>query len=68
MTHLTTTTDGSAGDKLMLAQNSIMKARVYIWLEGQDPDCIDTASTGKSIDIVLGFTKPAPNTSSSSGT
>ena len=68
MTHLTTTTDGSAGDNLKLAQNSIMKARVYIWLEGQDPDCIDTASTGKSIDIVLGFTKPAPNTSSSSGT
>ena len=45
-------------DKLTLAPNSVMKARVYIWLEGQDPDCIDTASTGKSIDIVLGFTKP----------
>lgn len=49
-------------DKLTLEQNSVMKARVYIWLEGQDPDCIDTASTGKSIDIVLGFTKPAVNT------
>lgn len=48
-------------DKLTLEQNSVMKARVYIWLEGQDPDCIDTASTGKSIDIVLGFTKPAVN-------
>lgn len=48
-------------DKLTLAQNSVMKARVYIWLDGQDPDCIDTASTGKSIDIVLGFTKPAVN-------
>ena len=47
------------GDNLMLAQNAVMKARVYIWLEGQDPDCIDTASTGKSIDVVLGFTKPA---------
>ena len=51
-----------AGANLMLQQNSIMKARVYIWLEGQDPDCIDTASTGKSIDIVLGFTKPAVET------
>ena len=50
------------GANLMLQQNSIMKARVYIWLEGQDPDCIDTASTGKSIDIVLGFTKPAVET------
>ena len=44
--------------KLTLAQNSIMKARVYIWIEGQDVDCIDTASTGKQIDINLGFTKP----------
>ena len=50
---------GASDDKLTLQQNSIMKARVYIWLEGQDPDCIDTASTGKSIDMVLGFTKPA---------
>ena len=50
-------TDGST--TLTLQQNAVMKARVYIWLEGQDPDCIDTASTGKSIDIVLGFTKPA---------
>lgn len=50
---------GSDSDNLLLKQNSVMKARVYIWLEGQDPDCIDTASTGKSIDVVLGFTKPA---------
>ena len=51
--------DGST--KLQLKQNCVMKAKIYIWLEGQDPDCIDTASTGKSINIVLGFTKPAVN-------
>lgn len=63
MTDMTpSSTDGSAtGGSLTLKGNSVMKARVYIWLEGQDPDCIDTASTGKSIDIVLGFTKPAVN-------
>ena len=69
---VTIKTDGTVGaatdmtdinsTNLMLKQNCVMKARVYIWLEGQDPDCIDTASTGKSIDIVLGFTKPAVNT------
>ena len=62
---VTTATDMTAVDKstqLILKQNSVMKARVYIWLEGQDPDCIDTASTGKSIDIVIGFTKPAVET------
>ena len=32
--------------QLMLYQNKIMKARIYIWLEGQDADCNDTASTG----------------------
>ena len=47
------------GDSLMLSPNAIMKARIYIWLEGQDPDCIDTASTGKSLDFEIGFTKPA---------
>lgn len=41
-----------------LKGNAITKARVYIWLEGQDPDCIDTASTGQSLDFVLSFTKP----------
>ena len=50
------------GAEIKLAQNAVMKARVYIWLEGQDPDNVDTASTGKSIDIVLGFTKPEVTT------
>lgn len=61
---VTTATDMTnlGGDSLMLVQNAVMKARVYIWLDGQDPDCIDTASTGKSIDVVLGFTKPAVET------
>ena len=36
----------------------ITKVRVYMWIEGQDVDCIDTASTGKQIDITLKFTKP----------
>lgn len=46
-------------DKITLTGNSIMKARIYIWIEGQDVDCIDTASTGKEINVTLGFTKPA---------
>ena len=45
-------------DPLMLKPNAIMKSRVYVWIEGQDVDCIDTASTGKQIDITLKFTKP----------
>ena len=60
-----TAVDGTT--ELTLVGNSIMKARVYIWLEGQDPDCNDTASTGKEIDVVINFTKPAVTTGSGSG-
>lgn len=45
--------------QLELKPNTIMKARMYIWLEGQDPDCQDTASTGKAFDIQFNLTKPA---------
>ena len=44
--------------QLVLQPNTIMKARMYIWLEGQDPDCQDTASTGKAFDIQFNLTKP----------
>ena len=44
---------------LYLEKNKIVKMRVYIWLEGQDPDCIDTASTGVSFDTTLKFCKPS---------
>lgn len=68
---VTSVTDMKAVDgstQLMLGQNSIMKARVYIWLEGQDPDCNDTASTGRAFDIAIGFTKPATGTESTTPT
>ena len=59
----------TTGANLTLAKNKIMKMRVYIWLEGQDPDCIDTASTGVSFDTTIKFCKPAVSGSGSgSGT
>ncbi|MBR6034186.1 MAG: hypothetical protein IKP28_05600 [Clostridia bacterium] len=58
-------TDVTASEtQLMLEKNSIMKAKVYIWLEGQDPDCIDTASTGRAFDIQINLCKPAKNQAS----
>ena len=59
----TTMTAVEDDSKLTLKGNAIMKTRIYIWLEGQDPDCNDTASTGKFIDVLLKFTKPAPTPS-----
>lgn len=55
--YLTSTADGTT--KLNLTKNSIQKARVYIWLEGQDPDCNDTASTGRAFDIAINLRKPS---------
>ena len=43
---------------LSLAPNTITKARIYIWLEGQDPDCVDLASTGDEIIATLRLIKP----------
>ena len=46
---------------LTLPRNAVSKAKIYIWLEGQDPDCNDYASAGGGLDFILKFTKPAPN-------
>jgi len=43
---------------LSLEPNSISKVRVYIWLEGQDPDCIDLSSTGQQINATIRLIKP----------
>lgn len=51
----------SDSNKISIPGNAITKARMYIWLEGQDPDCQDTASTGKSFDLQVNLSKPAAN-------
>lgn len=48
---------GSTTYQIAIAGNAITKARVYIWLEGQDPDCQDTASTGKAFDLKINLSK-----------
>ena len=47
------------GNTLGLEANKISKVRVYVWLEGQDPDCVDMASTAGRLDIKLKFMKDA---------
>lgn len=45
------------GYQITIPGNAITKARVYIWIEGQDPDCQDTASTGKAFDLKINLSK-----------
>ena len=40
-----------------LKANTVSRLRIYVWLEGQDVDCINHASTGGGIEIDLGLTK-----------
>ncbi len=45
------------GDDFTIPTNTISRLRVYVWLEGQDVDCINLASLGGGIEVDLGLTK-----------
>ena len=52
----------SASDKnvpFAIAPNSVVRLRVYVWLEGQDVDCINYASHGGGVTLNLGLVKGA---------
>ena len=40
-----------------ISSNAVTRYRVYVWLEGQDVDCINVASLGGGIELDLGLTK-----------
>ena len=40
-----------------ITSNTVSRLRVYVWLEGQDVDCINIASEGGGIELDLGLTK-----------
>ena len=57
---ISTTSTAATGDGAIpfsIAPNSIVRLRVYVWLEGQDVDCINYASYGVGITINLGLVK-----------
>lgn len=37
--------------------NGITKVRIYIWIEGQDIDSLETNSDGAEVDVIIKFTK-----------
>lgn len=49
------------GQEMKLQPNTITKVRCYIWLEGQDPDCVNISSTGKEVIATLRLIKPSAN-------
>lgn len=53
-----TTPSTYADTKFTISPNQYQKIRVYFWMEGQDPDCINAASLGGGLELDLGFSKP----------
>lgn len=51
------------GQDVKIPANKYVKARLYIWLEGQDVDCINQASYGGQVTIDFGFSKPGTQNS-----
>lgn len=51
-----TTIDETPQD-FTLAKDSVTKVRVYIWMEGQDPDNTVLSSKGGGIEVQIGLTK-----------
>lgn len=44
-------------EKFTIPANTICRLRVYVWLEGQDVDCINYASHGGGVTVNLGLVK-----------
>ena len=53
--NLKSTSDGSTD--FTIPPNKIIRFRVYVWLEGQDVDCINYASHGGGVTLNLGLVK-----------
>ena len=53
--NLISTTDGTS--KFTIPANKICRVRIYLWLEGQDVDCINYASHGGGVKVNIGLVK-----------
>lgn len=59
-TQLVSVTNGTSA--FAIAPNQYHKLRMYIWLEGQDVDCINYASLGGEMTIEVGLSKEGSST------
>ena len=50
-------TSGDGTTKFGIAPSKVSRIRVYVWLEGQDVDCINWASHGGGIKVNIGLVK-----------
>jgi len=55
--NLISTTDATGATNFAIPKNCICRLRIYVWLEGQDVDCINYASHGGGITLNIGLVK-----------
>lgn len=58
-----TPVSGDTSSAITIAPNQYQKIRVYVWIDGQDPDCINAASLGGGLTLDIGFSKPGSDAS-----
>ena len=63
------TTVSPSGEKteFQILKNKTLRLRMYVWLEGQDPDCVNYASHGGGIELNFGLCKGEETTVQSPG-
>lgn len=49
--------EGSGRKNFTIPANTICRIRVYVWLEGQDVDCVNYASHGGGVTVNIGLVK-----------
>lgn len=49
----------TGGNDFKIHANKITRFRVYVWMEGQDPDCINWTSQSEGVEVVIGLCKDA---------
>ena len=52
-----TITEEDFSEPIFEIPNGVTKARVYLWVEGQDIDSLETNSEGTDLDISISFVK-----------
>ena len=52
-----TITESDFDEPLFTVPDGYTKARIYVWIEGQDIDSLETLSSGTNVDITINFVK-----------
>ena len=57
LTYQETITEENFSEPLFPLENGVTKARIYVWIEGQDIDSLETNSKGADVNITIDFVK-----------